>query len=274
MKDVNLYEKVPALENNFSIKFIDLHETPRLIPHWHEHIELLYFFGGECIFTLNGKTFPVREGDLVAINSTEIHSFVSQEVPQYFCILIYPQFFSDISPDSIIPLESLVRGDEYVAKLVTQIKEEFSRASKGSDMLLKGSVYHLMAYLVRNYTAERPTQRELGNRSALLERTSIVLKYISENYSEKITTAQLASLCFLSESHFCRFFKKAIGKSAIDYINEYRVEKASVLLTQTDESISSIAALTGFEDSNYFSRVFRKYKNTTPESFRANKNAS
>lgn len=274
MKDVSLYEKVPALENNYSIKFIASHQSPRLMPHWHEHIELLYFFGGECVFTLNGKTFPVCRGDLVAINSTEIHSFVSREVPEFFCILIYPQFFSDISPDSIVPMENLIRKDEYVTELVTKIKEEFICASKGSDMILKGNVYKLMAHLVRNYTAERPSPMEMANRSSMLARTSLVLKYISENYSEKITTAQLAALCFLSESHFCRFFKKAIGKSAIDYINEYRIEKASVLLTQTDESIASVAALTGFEDANYFSRVFRKYKNTTPENFRANKNAS
>ncbi len=274
MKDLTLYEKVPALKNNFSIKFIVDQKMPYLVPHWHEHTELLYFLEGECTFTLNGKTFPVKEGDLIAINSTEIHSFVSQNTTRHFCILIYPQFFSDISHDSIVSMESLIRKDEYVTELVTKIREEVICPSKGSDMILKGNVYHLIAYLARNYEANVPTIKEAENRTLMLERTSLVLKYISENYSEKITTAQLASLCFLSESHFCRFFKRAIGKSAINYINEYRIEKASVLLRETDESITSISALTGFDDANYFSRVFKKYKNTTPERFRENKNAS
>ena len=66
----------------------------------------------------------------------------------------------------------------------------------------------------------------------------------------------------------CRFFKNAVGKTVTKYINEYRVEKSTALLTTTDASIAEIAAEVGFEDPNYFSRVFRSVMGMSPVEYR------
>jgi hypothetical protein len=66
----------------------------------------------------------------------------------------------------------------------------------------------------------------------------------------------------------CRFFKKMTGRSALAYVNEYRIEKATVLLTKTDEPIGEIAESVGFDDLNYFSRVFKKVKKCSPGEYR------
>ena len=63
--------------------------------------------------------------------------------------------------------------------------------------------------------------------------------------------------------------KKAVGKSATEYINEYRIEKASILLKNTDESVSRVATDVGYDDLNYFSRIFKRIMGMSPVKYRA-----
>ena len=95
-----------------------------------------------------------------------------------------------------------------------------------------------------------------------------IFSYIGKHFNEKLTTSQLASMCYLSEGYFCRFFKKATGRTVAEYITEVRVEKASVMLRSTDSTIADIAFNTGFDDANYFARVFRKTTGFSPSCYR------
>jgi len=68
----------------------------------------------------------------------------------------------------------------------------------------------------------------------------------------------------MSAKYFCRFFKTVIHRTPIDYLNYYRVERASYLMETEDISVTEAAYRCGFNDSSYFVRVFKKYKNATP----------
>ncbi len=267
MKDILLYENVPPQENNFTVKFRIYKAHPELIPHWHEHIELLFFLRGGCRVTVGGGGFPAEEGDLVFVNPTEVHSFTGDEDNEYFCILIYPAFFSDVR-FSDVQISNLIKCDEYVKRCFIDMCTEYEHAAPGADMMLKSHAYRLMAYLLRSYTAEKPTEKEQRLHSRTLERLNRITEYVANNYQKKITTAELSKMCYLSEGHFCRFFKTATGRSAIDYINEYRIERAAILLINTDESVTEIAERVGFDDGNYFSRTFKKIKKMSPQDYR------
>ncbi|MBQ9084606.1 MAG: AraC family transcriptional regulator [Clostridia bacterium] len=268
MKNTALYEKIPSLENNFTVKFRIYQARKQLIPHWHEHIEMLYALEGSCSFICDGREIAVKKGDLVVVNSTEIHSFTVNGLIDYFSILIYPEFLSDVAFDGI-SLQNYIQADSYVAGCMEDICREYKEGQIGSDMMLKSHAYRLIAYLVRNYHAPTISEKEQEARAARLNRLNKVMEYISENYSEAITTRDLAAMCFLSEAHFCRFFKRATGKSATEYINGYRIEKARVLLKNTEDSISEIASEVGFDDLNYFSRMFKRIMGISPGKYRA-----
>ena len=66
----------------------------------------------------------------------------------------------------------------------------------------------------------------------------------------------------------CHFFKNQTGQSVTEYINRLKVEKSKKLLKDTDMSVTDIAMKTGFEDSCYFTRVFKKYEKKTPLQYR------
>ena len=272
MKNTTLYEKIPSLENNFTIKIRHYKTKNPLIPHWHEHIEMLYALNGTCCFFCDGRPFEVKGGDLVVVNSAQIHSFNLTEEVDYISILIYPEFFRDVAFDGVM-LKNHISGDPYILSCMEDIQREMENEETGSDMMQKSHMYRLMAYLSRNYTSTIISEREYEARQTKLARLNTVIEHISKNYSDSITTRDLAAMCFLSEEHFCRFFKGAMGKSVTEYVNGYRVEKATVLLKNTADNISEIAREVGFDDLNYFSRVFKRVMGISPGKYRLSKKA-
>ena len=268
MSDISLYEKIPTLENNFTVKF-RLYEkrTSALIPHWHEHIELMYILEGECDFICAGRVYNAGAGDLMVANGSEIHSFEVKKTLSFFSVLLFPSFFDDIDFDGI-RIMNTVTSDGYVKDCISDMRREYDSGKRLSDMMLKSHAYRLLAHLARNYPAENAEKSNVKIDTSHLLRLNRVLEYISENYTEKISTKELASMCYLSEAHFCRFFKSAVGKTAMEYVNQYRIEKAAVLLKNTDGQISAVAQSTGFDDINYFSRTFKKIKGLSPGEYR------
>jgi len=72
----------------------------------------------------------------------------------------------------------------------------------------------------------------------------------------------------VSENHLSRIFRRELGISPWDYLNRYRIKQAKELLTNTQDSITSVALRVGFNDPAYFSRVFRKQVGQSPSTFR------
>jgi len=91
-----------------------------------------------------------------------------------------------------------------------------------------------------------------------------VLAYTAQHYNEPISIAEISRAAFLAAGYFCRFFKKAIGRSPMAYINEYRIRQSMQLLKETDLSVMEICLDCGFNNLGNFLRQFRKYTGTTP----------
>ena len=94
------------------------------------------------------------------------------------------------------------------------------------------------------------------------------LMEINKNLGEKIKPEQLAKQSFLSYIQFSRRFKRAMGMTPQEYINNMRMEKARYLLSESTVSIKKIADECGFTNEYYFSRFFKKYNSVTPTEYR------
>lgn len=93
------------------------------------------------------------------------------------------------------------------------------------------------------------------------------IQYIEEHYSEKITLRQLANVCNVSESYFSRLFSKSHGKNVTQYINDMRITKAKLLLSNPDMTVNYIARVCGYDDSSYFIKCFKKMNGVTPHEY-------
>ena len=94
------------------------------------------------------------------------------------------------------------------------------------------------------------------------------IEYMRENYRSQISLEELSIAVDVSPKYFCVIFKGMTGMTAFEYLNAYRIEKASKALISTDMGITEIAFSCGFNDLSYFIKTFKKYKNTTPKLFR------
>lgn len=100
----------------------------------------------------------------------------------------------------------------------------------------------------------------------------VVLEYIDEHYSERITVADLCKIFHYSRSSLFMHFKNELNQGVTSYINNLRLEKSKALLKE--HSVKEVATLVGFESTNYFSRAFRKKYGVSPSAYFNKKAAS
>jgi two-component system response regulator YesN len=95
-----------------------------------------------------------------------------------------------------------------------------------------------------------------------------ILEYVTRNYSSDLSLDQVAEAAGLSASYLSLIFKEISGANFVDFINQYRVEKAKQLLATGKMSIAEVALQVGYSNSNTFIKVFKKYEGVTPGQFR------
>lgn len=261
INDIKLYEKIP--QEQFSVRILVYRNNPYNFPqHWHEHTELHYIFEGNCRLKYGEERYELQKGDLAVINGNELHRGAGGAC-DYICIIIPPAFFEQ--NHSIF--EKVVRS-EYITSLIEKIYECYTRG-EGADMLeIKGYMCLLVAYLVRNFTTKTMGDNTYSGHVNKLNRVNEAIKYMGGNYDKPLTTRQLSGLAHLSEGYFCQIFKEVTGKTAMEYLNRLRIDKAEKMLKKTEMTVTEIAFCCGFEDANYFSRTFKRIKGINPVSLR------
>lgn len=103
---------------------------------------------------------------------------------------------------------------------------------------------------------------------------SIIKKAVTSirfNIDQPLSLQAIADTLGVNPSHLSRTFKKALGMTLTDYINKLRIEEAKYMLDHSNDSVTEIAAHVGYSDSNYFSKVFRKWERVTPLDYRKRK---
>lgn len=95
-----------------------------------------------------------------------------------------------------------------------------------------------------------------------------VIDYIRMNYNQDLTVKSLAKLVALDEKYLSRLFKMKTGESLIHYVQRVRIRKAENYLRTTDLSVSEIGAMVGFNNDNYFIKIFRRWNEQTPSQYR------
>ena len=96
------------------------------------------------------------------------------------------------------------------------------------------------------------------------QRLSKISVYTVCNFARNITLDEVASYSGMNRSAFCTFFRKQMGKTYFNYLNEIRVEEAARLLSKGGMSITDVCYACGFNDIAYFSRTFRRLKGCPP----------
>lgn len=99
------------------------------------------------------------------------------------------------------------------------------------------------------------------------QKIDVVLKYISDNYTNYITLEDVAKVASMTTNSFCRFFKRMTNKSFTEFLNEVRIRNASRLLVQNNLSIAEVGYSVGFNTPTNFNKRFKQIMGCTPSRF-------
>ena len=129
--------------------------------------------------------------------------------------------------------------------------------------------YHLSAALHLLSIQCADEKRKVSRQEQIAaERMKQMLRFVEEHYAEELTVERIAADAALSESACLRSFRQVLGITPIQYVKQFRVEKAAELLRSTQLKTGEIGAECGFADGSYFIKTFREIKHCTPKEYR------
>ena len=236
----------------------------RVRHHWHEEVEIVYLHHGSFKLDINMEPYGTDRECFLFINSGELHSLrsLSMEFDEQ-AVVFSPSMLLFQDYDSI---------DESILLPLTQNKLTFPRFldqtspffSVFPQLQIKAGILQLIGILMEAGLMCQSPRTESQKITAI----KTVLSYITDHYHEKLYVQDLASQVNMNEQYFCRFFKRSIGKTPIDYINDYRLNKVIRLLETGDAQITEICLECGFNNMGNFQRLFKRKTGITPLQYR------
>ena len=160
--------------------------------------------------------------------------------------------------------------DPLLAEIAYAITSELEHETSAGRLLAETLALSLMARLVQNHVDARPPGIFTSAAQEGLDRRRLarVLDYIEANLEGDLTVARLASVACLSQFHFARAFKTAVGRSPHRHVSSRRLERAKQLLSDADRPLIDIALTLKFSCQANFTRAFRQATGQTPAQYR------
>lgn len=247
--------------------------------HFHKKYELYYLISGSRRYFIDDSTYLVNAGDIVLVNSDEIHKTgpVGDEGHTRAVMNFNEDLLSPFGGNEKVDLLSCFkRGIHIVSppmRMRTMIESLFRRIYEERDSSTPASlvmrcclVCELLLYIDR-FISEQDS--ELKDNEYIRNKTIDDVKcHISAHYNEELSLSDIATKFYLSPSYLSRLFKRVTGLSIVEYINSVRIMSAKNLLEKTDNRISDIARQSGFSTTIHFTRVFKASTSLSPQQYR------
>lgn len=204
---------------------------------------------GQCIYLPQGSTYTVE------------HHISSEPFPADAGTYAINFFLVEPIP-SAEPILLSVRGKDKVLSF-------FSRAETAWHQKFPGYYEECLINLYQLFKLFRQESATYSRQEHVLTKLAPALQYIETNYTnESITLPHLAGLCGVSEPHLRKLFHDAFSTTPSNYIRSMRINYAKDLLHSGEYSVTTVAALSGFNDLSYFSREFKKATGIPPNKYR------
>lgn len=238
----------------------------RCAVHYHDEHELYYMQSGRTNYFIADEIYSVEKGDFVFIPKGILHGTDSGDCRKNSRILVN-------FPDSVFSVKTKeLRSELYrhpvicvpedkvtgLEELLLKVEKEYQQQKPYREMLIDFYILELLTLLCR-YRRERKPHIQDSDR--LIYRIS---EYIGRNYGEDISLEQISRQFSISESYLSRRFKEVTGIGFSQYITYVRISNAERLLKKGEMSVAEVAGSCGYNDSNYFSLVYKRIQGVTP----------
>ena len=226
--------------------------------HIHPGWEIVLILEGHGYDIINGTNYPFKPGSITCIPPNTQHSTYSEG---YTCIYLHPTYFSltkyaDVN--NVIKLhDDSVKSFE---SLMTMAHRAFNEKDEKYAVLVN-TLYEAMCHLLKILISREPVEPDIEN---------VKNKLLGSFSNPNLSISEIISDAPYCKDHMRRRFKKATGMTLMDYLTGLRLNFAKKLMTENkilNYSISEIAAMSGYYDNQYFSRIFKQKVGMTPMEF-------
>jgi len=252
--------------------------------HTHDFSELVLILGGEAVHFTEKDEHAISRGDVFVIQGKLAHGYRDsrslslinlmfdskrlnfpesdlRSIPGYHVLFtLEPQYRQRHRFASRLRLNEAQL--EQAAVLAGHLELEARERKAGYIFTAMALFMQLTSFLARCYDGEQTPE------SRALLRIGAAIGYLEDHYADPVSVEQLTKIAGMSESSLLRAFKQATSRAPTQYLLDLRLRRARHLLRYTSLNITEIAFQTGFDDSNYFARQFRKGVGTSPREYR------
>lgn len=249
------------------------------LPYHFENVyQILFMISGKIQYQVGDKQYQVSKGGMIVLNTMEEHTLKVLEYPyERYIIQIRPDFFQqEVKYPEVIAVfikrpanfSHLLRVSEPVWNYLYEIIQEMEREYRGQKKyweLYVGANLRRMFITIYRECADVLSIMKIGTGVTVAYN---VMNYLNHHFTENITVDQVANELFLNKDYISHVFKEETGFSVISYVISLRINQAKLLLSETDQSVTDIAASCGYTDFTYFSKQFKKLVGMSPSQFR------
>ena len=223
---------------------------------------LMVFLTGAMDALVNGESVRITAGDAVIFSPRKPYRYAGTEKIEY-----YWAHFTGSDAEGMLRVCGLSEMGVFRIGESEAVIQSFKLIFE--DFICRDAVYQLSA--AAHLTA---ALIEIGRRTLVSGqpgddvRIGTSIRYIHQHFNLPVKIPELAAMEFLSVPQYTSLFRRYTGKSPLSYIIGLRVESACEMLLNTDLSVRQIAHIVGYEDSQYFSRIFKVYRGVSPDGYR------
>ncbi len=284
--DENLMETVQHGSSSYPFHFyydnLALFDFNCIEWHWHSELEFVYVESGIVTFWIGEKQFTLSEENGVFINSKVLHRFHSPAgavIPNFVCMplfiapqdsLIYHKYILPVISSSL-SFQIFYDRIPWQAKALSIIKQIIAVQNCTSSRELATSSLLQTLWLEIYENTDIKYANCTDDSASSQARLQLMMQYIHQNYRHDISLDDIAGHAGISKSTVLNLFRKYLHITPINYLINYRLNEAAQLLSNTEKKINTICDETGFNNVDYFCRLFKKHYHLTPTEYRKKK---
>jgi AraC-like DNA-binding protein len=254
------------MPNILTLSYTELKEEPSLL-HNHAYTEVIIPQNNSGVITLNQNCIKMQKGYFYIIPPSISHSErneVAEKSAKYFAIKLNDEVLPKTIGEYPITVEGGKNFDEYNAFLNNAYSALASEEyDEGYAVLNLSCFYHALIKHLKNMGFEI-----ISTPGAKPSVTKEIQNYLIRNYSQNIKISDVARLFGISHSALIKNFKKDIGVSPKEFLNDKRIAMAKEMLKADDTTVTQISSYVGFLSPAYFTYIFRQKVNMTPKEYR------
>lgn len=272
---VTIHRIVTLIYNDFSPNYKTRGES-------HDFWELVYVDRGELYLQGGEREHLVKQGEIIFHQPNEFHRVrcdgihaSSVFIVSFDCRSPVMRYFREKVmevPRELHPiLQVLTEECSQSFHLSTLPLRQTEDAPIGGQQLIRNYLECFLIRMIRHYSGENDTQERFFPTQEHLENSLAedIERYLRAHLCERITLDALCKKFHFGTSTLCNVFKKKTGKPILHYFLELKIEEAKRLLYEDRKTIAEISERLGFENPQYFSRIFRQYAGVCPREFRS-----